>query len=238
MLSGGTMQMPTMTTELFRHTGPNTAIVEQLRETHPSRQPSGIWVFPRRWRWSALLIEVAAKDSIPTLQVNTAHRLNVQGGYTRSFIIRAQTHSDPLQDYVRGIDARGFQREGRVFAMHQGKPDTHPTVVQQFASGFRGEQPSPSVIEAAVQLFTTGSAETDAPEFTVDVDGALSIDLRLNNGLRMLAELTIDGSLDAGFYDDRSDDGRVQEVKYLPQTTAEELIAYITQSLCQFHQTT
>ena len=188
--------------------------------------------------WSALHAKVAAKDSITTLQVDTAHRLNVQGGYPRQFIIRAQTYSESLQDYVHGIDTRGVQGEGRVCAVHPGKPDAHPAVVQQFASGFRGEQPLPSVIEAAVQIVTTGSAETYAPEFTVDVDGALSIDLRLDNGLRMLAELTIDGSLDAGFYDDRSDDGRVQEVKYLPQTTAEELVAYITESLCQFHQTT
>ena len=227
-----------MTNELFRHTGANTMIGEQLRETPPSRQPSNIWVFPRGGQWSDLPIEGAAKDSITTFQLDTARWLNAQDGYTQSFIIRADTYLESLQDYVRGIDALGLQRRGRVFAAHPVKPDTRPTVVQQFASGFRGKQPLPSVIEAAVQIVTTGSAETDAPEFTVDVDGALSIDLRLDNGLRMLAELTIDGSLDAGFYDDRGDDGRVQEVKYLPQTTAEELIAYITQSLCQFHQTT
>ena len=40
------------------------------------------------------------------------------------------------------------------------------------------------------------------PEITVDVDGALSFDLRLASGLLMFAELGVDGVLDLTVLDD------------------------------------
>ena len=58
------------------------------------------------------------------------------------------------------------------------------------------------------------------PEITVDVDGALSFDLRLTSGLLILAELDLFGELDASVYDDR--EGIL--VRRLPQTTESELI--------------
>ena len=40
-----------------------------------------------------------------------------------------------------------------------------------------------------------------------------------------MAELTINGDLDAGFYQDSDDGLDATEVKYVPDATAEELIA-------------
>ena len=64
--------------------------------------------------------------------------------------------------------------------------------------------------------------KTVEPEITVDVDGALSFDLRLASGLLLLAELALDGTLDASIYDDRQ--GVL--IKRLPQATDYELIAW------------
>ena len=43
---------------------------------------------------------------------------------------------------------------------------------------------------------------THQPEITIDVDGALSFDLRLTSGLLMFAELAIDGKLDITILND------------------------------------
>ena len=63
--------------------------------------------------------------------------------------------------------------------------------------------------------------KTVEPEITVDVDGALSFDLRLSNGFLLLAELDSDGTLSAGIFDD----GQGILVEHFPQTTDSELIA-------------
>ena len=74
---------------------------------------------------------------------------------------------------------------------------------------------------------TAAIERTVDSEISVDDDGALSIDLRLSNGLRLLAELPIDGMLDIGVYDDRDVNRRAKEVKYLPNATAEDLFALL-----------
>ena len=99
-----------------------------------------------------------------------------------------------------------------------------PAIVRKFAKGIDGDIPNPATLDAAVQIVRASIAKTVDPEFVVDFDGALSIDLRLHNGLRVLAELTIDGDLDAGFYDDNYSTQAATEVEYLPQATAQDLI--------------
>ena len=52
-------------------------------------------------------------------------------------------------------------------------------------------------------LVTAAEQRTYQPEITIDVDGALSFDLRLTSGLLMFAELTIEGNLDITILNDR-----------------------------------
>lgn len=104
--------------------------------------------------------------------------------------------------------------------------ELHP-IIQEFAVGVNGIQPSDAVVVMAARIVQAAIARTTEPEFSVDDDGAFSIDLRLSGGLRLLAELPIDGTLDVGVYDDRDANQRAREVEYLPSATAEELIALL-----------
>ena len=79
----------------------------------------------------------------------------------------------------------------------------------------------------AIRITEAALESTVEPEISVDEDGALSLDLRLPNGLRMLAELPVDGSLDVGIYDDRDTNQRAREVEHLSNATADDLIALL-----------
>ena len=95
----------------------------------------------------------------------------------------------------------------------------HPAV-QAFAEGVGGARPEPAVVKIASRIARAAIDKTIEPEISVDVDGALSFDLRLANGLLMLAELEVQGGLDAGIIDDEK--GTI--VERLRDTSAEELI--------------
>ena len=95
------------------------------------------------------------------------------------------------------------------------------SAVRLFSTGHEGLQPAASVISMADRIAKAALDMTVEPEITVDVDGALSFDLRLSNGLLLLAELDLDGSLDASIYDD----SRGILIERLPQTTDSELIS-------------
>ena len=62
-------------------------------------------------------------------------------------------------------------------------------IVEEFAAGVEGVVPGAEVVAMAGRLARAAIANTVEPELAVDVDGALSFDLRLNNGLLLLAEL-------------------------------------------------
>ena len=96
---------------------------------------------------------------------------------------------------------------------------THP-VVREFALGVDGRQPTASAVDMATRIVTAAVERTADSEISVDVDGALSFVLRLNDGRLVLAELNPDGSIDASRYDD----DRGTNVKRLPRATAEDLI--------------
>ena len=102
----------------------------------------------------------------------------------------------------------------------------HPAV-PEFALGIDDAVPSAVVINVAARIVEAALEQTVEPEISVDEDGALSLDLRLSNGLRMLADLPIDGTLDVGIYDDRDVNQRAREVEYLTRATAEDLIALL-----------
>ncbi len=95
----------------------------------------------------------------------------------------------------------------------------HPAV-QEFAGGIGDARPEPTVVETAQRITLAAIEKTIEPEISVDVDGALSFDLRLANGLLLMAELAVNGELDAGIIDDKQ--GAI--VERLRDTTSEELI--------------
>ena len=97
----------------------------------------------------------------------------------------------------------------------------HPAV-QAYAQGFGDMQPTRAAIVIASRIVLAALERTVEPEITVDVDGALSFDLRLRNGLLVLAELDVWGELDASVYDDRQ--GVL--VQRLPQTTESDLTSW------------
>ncbi len=111
-------------------------------------------------------------------------------------------------------------------AINRRDGSAHPAVVE-FARGVDGVSPVADVMETAIRITKAALAGTVEPEISVDEDGALSLDLRLSSGLRMLAELPIDGSLDVGIYDDRDSGQRAREVEYLSDATADDLIALL-----------
>ena len=102
-----------------------------------------------------------------------------------------------------------------------GEPEValHP-VVQEFAAGVDGVKPSDEVVEIATRLVRAALDQTADSEISVDVDGALSFVLRLNDGRLVLAELNPDGVIDASRYDDE----RGTNVKRFPRSTAEDLV--------------
>ena len=92
---------------------------------------------------------------------------------------------------------------------------SHSAIVREFAAGVDGVRPGRSVVDKADRLVQAARQGTIEPEIAVDVDGALSFDLRLNNGLLLLAELSIAGNLDASVYDDAAG----ERVQRLPRAT-------------------
>jgi hypothetical protein len=75
------------------------------------------------------------------------------------------------------------------------------------------------VVKMAKRIAKAALDKTVEPEITVDVDGALSFDLRLTDGSLVLAELEPNGALDASVYDRQGD-----LVKRLRQATESGLV--------------
>lgn len=94
--------------------------------------------------------------------------------------------------------------------------------LDEFAAGLDGKQPELWVVEMASRIAEAALAKTREPEISVDVDGALSFDLRLASEYLLLAELEIDGSIDASVYDLQD-----KLVQRMPKATAEAIISWI-----------
>ena len=67
------------------------------------------------------------------------------------------------------------------------------SAIHAFSNGLKDKRPTQAVIDIASRITEEALAKTVDPEITVDVDGALSFDLRLANGLLILAELDLYG---------------------------------------------
>ena len=94
-------------------------------------------------------------------------------------------------------------------------------IVKEFSDGLDNARPSSEVIGMASRITEAARAKTIQPEISVDIDGALSFDLRLASGLLLIAELDADGTLEALLIDDKRD----VIVKRLPNTDDATLIA-------------
>ena len=97
------------------------------------------------------------------------------------------------------------------------------TALDEFAAGLDGKRPDPGVVEMAARIAKAALAKTREPEISVDVDGALSFDLELSGGRLLLAELEIDGSIDAGVYDPP-----LEPVKLMPDATEADVISWLS----------
>ena len=90
-----------------------------------------------------------------------------------------------------------------------------------FTNGLNGRQPDPAVIEIAAQIANAALTHTTQPEITLDLDGALSFDLRTPSGNLILAELTPNGALDASIFDRQNN-----PLQRLPSATPADLTAW------------
>ena len=101
-------------------------------------------------------------------------------------------------------------------------PDPIDAVLNEFADGIGGKAPSRGTRDAARRIATEANKYTKNPDLTVDVDGALSFDMRAMDGRVIFAEMDIDGQLDVGVY---SESGRMLD--HNPQATEANFIAAI-----------
>ena len=109
------------------------------------------------------------------------------------------------------------------------EPPLNP-IVQSFAEGHAGVRPSVDTVETATTIVEAAFQHASKRDIEVDdMDGALSFELRLKRGLLVVGELSLAGNLHANVYNDQHPDvsAGIEEiwVEYLPQTSAEDLIA-------------
>lgn len=105
---------------------------------------------------------------------------------------------------------------------YQPLPEPIETVLNEFAEGIGGKAPSRGIQDAARRIAIEANKYTKNPDLTVDVDGALSFDMRAMDGRVVFAEMDIDGQLDVGVY---SESGQMLDHK--PQATEAVFFAAI-----------
>ena len=129
----------------------------------------------------------------------------------------------PLGDY--GASSTATLTEWTFEPLAIPAPDDEPATslhpaVHEFAQGVGDVQPSDRVVTIASRIVQEVLERTADSEISVDVDGALSFVLQLDDGRLVLAELNPDGVIDASRYDDEQG----TNVKRFPRSTAEDLI--------------
>lgn len=97
-------------------------------------------------------------------------------------------------------------------------------VLNEFERGpAAGAQPESWVVVMARSISKAAVDNTVQPDISVDPDdGELSFDLRLSDGRLVLADMEVDGSLDARVYDTEN-----KPLISLRQATAEQLVAVL-----------
>lgn len=100
-------------------------------------------------------------------------------------------------------------------------PDTEGKITE-FARGIDGECPEEEVVRIATDVARVAADRTEDPEITVDIDGALSFDLRLRGGQLVLAEIDMFGRIDFSVYNAAN-----ELEQHHPKATWQDLIAVI-----------
>ena len=90
-----------------------------------------------------------------------------------------------------------------------------------FEDGLNGRQPDTAIVEQAAQIANAALTHTTQPEITLDLDGALSFDLRTPSGNLIFAELTPKGALDASIFDRQNN-----PLQRIPSVTPADLTAW------------
>ena len=95
--------------------------------------------------------------------------------------------------------------------------------VREFSAGCEGRYPSPEAVRIGNQIVWAAKQHAVESDIYVDdTDGALGLMLRLDNGLLLLAELSLDGVLSGGTYDDG--DGEGKQVKFIANATVSQML--------------
>lgn len=91
----------------------------------------------------------------------------------------------------------------------------------EFAAGLDGKRPEPWVVEMAARIAKVALDKTVKQDISFDDEEcAVSFHLQLTNGYIMLAELEIDGNIDASVYNHER-----RCVKRMPKATESEIMA-------------
>ena len=101
-------------------------------------------------------------------------------------------------------------------------PEPLQAVLNEFAHGIGGKAPSDSTLDAARRFAAEANQYTNNLDLTVDIDGALSFDMRTSDSRVVFAEMDIDGQLDVGVYSEAG-----QMLDHDPQATQDIFFASI-----------
>ena len=138
-----------------------------------------------------------------------------------AFVKKALT--DDWQNRDQGKDIFNLvESHLNVDSVNSGIPVEIQSELDLFAEGTRDSAPSKLVTEMATRLVKAAAQFCEIPDISFDIDGELSFDLRLRDGRLILAELSIDGSIDASVYDEGN-----TLLKRMPLATEPELIAVL-----------
>ena len=93
----------------------------------------------------------------------------------------------------------------------------------QFSRGFTLKKPDHETVKRARELISEAEGRTRAQDFYVDEDdGSLGFMMRLKDGNLMLGEISRDGRMSGGTYQDGP--GRGREMEFRGDATSEQLV--------------
>ena len=93
--------------------------------------------------------------------------------------------------------------------------------VKEFAAGFGRNKPTDSTVRMANRVFREATKLAVEYDFYVDdSDGAFGVMLRLQNGVLLLAELSVDGILSGGTYNEEEG----SQIEFLSNATVEQMV--------------
>lgn len=96
---------------------------------------------------------------------------------------------------------KAWPQSGRICLVEVRPYSSRSEKLMEFAIGVDGNRPTLEIIQIGEVIVKAVMENVPDPEIDVDIDGALSFDLRLPDGKLVLAELSVDGRLEYGLYD-------------------------------------